>query len=150
MSSYRFRLSTLLRIRQNLRDECRQQLVEAERAEEIIITRIAQLNEELIVLRMHAQAVSGPGRINIDRLLDAGRYEMMLKAERQAADDQRQAVAAEVERRRQALVEADREVKVLEKLRDQQLVRHRAEEAKREIKQLDATAIQLVTGREVA
>jgi flagellar export protein FliJ len=57
-------------------------------------------------------------------------------------------VTAEVDRRRQSLVEADREVKVLEKLREQQLARHNTEQAKREIKQLDAVAIQLAIGKE--
>ncbi len=132
-------------MRGNLRDECRQQLVEAERAEDILIARISELNHELLALRDHAHTVSQPGRINVDKLLDAGRYEMLLKAERQVADEQRQAVAAEVEKRRQTLVEADREVKVLEKLREQQLARHRADESRRELKQLDAVGIQAAT-----
>jgi flagellar FliJ protein len=148
MASFRFRLSTLLRMRENLRNECRQHLVEAERAEDIILVRIAELNDELAVLRRHCDTVSRPGAINVDRLLDAGRYEMILKTERQAADEQRQTVAAEVDRRRQSLLEADREVKVLEKLREQQLARHNTDQAKREIKQLDAVAIQLAIGKE--
>jgi flagellar protein FliJ len=145
MATFHFRLATLLRIRENLRDECRLQLTEAQRAEDIIVERIAEIDDELMILRRHTHHASGPGPINVDRLLDAGRFEMILKAEKAAAEDQRKAVAAEVDRRRQLLVEADREVKVLEKLRAQQVTRHRLAENKREVKRLDAAALQLAT-----
>ena len=148
MASFRFRLSTLLRLRKNVRDECRQQLIAAQKAEDIIAARIAALEDELAMLRLHALVSSRPGRVNVDRLLDAGRYEMMLKAQRYAADEQRQAVLGEIERRRLALVETDREVKSLEKLREQQTLRHGQEEAHREMKQMDETALQAVRQRE--
>ena len=51
-------------------------------------------------------------------------------------------MAAEIERRRQALVEADREVRVLEKLRERQLEQHRREEELRETKRLDEVVTQ--------
>ena len=148
MAKFRFRLSTLLRLRESVRDECRQQLIAAQRAEDIIAARIGALDEELATLRLHALVSSRPGPVNVDRLMDAGRYEMMLKAERHAADEQRQAVRGEIERRRQALVEADREVKSLEKLRDQQLLRHRQDEARRDMKQMDEAALLTVRGWE--
>jgi len=144
MAKFRFRLSTLLRVRENVRDECRQQLIAAQRAEEVIAARVAALDEALASLRLHALVASRPGPVNVDRLLDAGRYEMMLKAERHAADEQRQAVIGEIDRRRQALVEADREVKSLDKLRTQQALRHRQEESRQEIKQMDEAALQTV------
>ena len=148
MSAYRFRLETLLRLRENVRDECRQQLATAQRAEEILANRITDLNNNLIDLQRTTHIARQPGVVNVDRLLDAGRYEFALKAQRQAADEQRQAVQAEVERRRQSLVESDREVKTLEKLRAQQTARHRQEENRRETKQLDATSIQRAFIRE--
>ncbi|HEY2882375.1 MAG TPA: flagellar export protein FliJ [Pirellulales bacterium] len=136
-------MSTLLRVRENLRNECHQHLAAAEEAAEIIRNRIADLDEEIVGLRRQTREASLPGPVNIDRLLDAGRYETTVRAARQAAMEQLQTISAEVERRRQALVEADRNVKSLEKLREQQLNRHRAEEARREIKQLDERAILL-------
>ena len=51
-------------------------------------------------------------------------------------------MAAEIERRRQALVEADREVRVLEKLRQRQAEQHRRDEDLREVKRLDEVASQ--------
>jgi flagellar export protein FliJ len=150
MAPFRFRLSTLLRLRENLRDECRQQLSAAQRAEDIVAARIAELDGELGGLRQHCQRVSRPGPINVDRLLEAGRYEMTLRAEQQAAQTQRATVSAEVERRRESLVEADRGVKTLEKLEEQQRTRHRFEDSRRDIKQLDAMALQLQAAQEEA
>jgi flagellar protein FliJ len=147
--SFRFRLSTLLRLRENLRDECRQQLAAAQRAHQIILDRIAQLEAEFADLRLRIGDFCAPGPLNVDRLLDAGRYELALKGQRSAADEQRQTVEAEVERRRQALVEADRAVKTLEKLREREATRHRQDEQRRESKLLDATALQTAYAREV-
>jgi flagellar export protein FliJ len=45
-----------------------------------------------------------------------------------------------MEHRRVALAEANREVRVLEKLRDRQHERHRQEENRQEIKELDEVA----------
>jgi flagellar protein FliJ len=148
MAAFRFRLATLLRLRENVRDDCRAQLAAAQRAQDIIYARIAELSGEIDQLRQRVGIVSRPGTVDVDQLLEASRYEMTLKAQRQSADEQRRAVEAEVERRRQALVEADREVKTLEKLREQQTTRHQLEQHRRETKQLDATAIQLHYGKE--
>jgi hypothetical protein len=81
MPPFRFRLSTLQHLRENVRDECRQQLAEAQRAEDILAARIAELDDEIAFIRQHAKTASQVGPINVDRLLDAGRYEMALRAE---------------------------------------------------------------------
>ena len=106
--------------------------------------RISGGDEGRATLSLQAVVASRPGPVNVDRLLDAGRYETILKAERHAVDKRRQAVMGEIDRRRQALVEADREVKSLEKLRTQQALRHRQEESRLEIKQMDEAALQTV------
>ncbi len=53
---------------------------------------------------------------------------------------QRAAVAEEMNKRREALVEADREFKVLEKLREKRLQEHGAETLAQEMKVLDEAA----------
>ena len=118
--------------------------------EDILTARIAELDDEIAFIRQQSKIASQVGPINVDRLLDAGRYEMALRAERQSAAGQRETVAQEVQRRRQALVDADREVKSLEKLRERQLERHRHEESRHESKQLDAIAVQSSFVREEA
>ncbi len=63
-----------------------------------------------------------------------------MKAQRSQLDGQRETLATEIEHRRLALVEANREVRVLEKLREKQVTRHRRDENRRETKVLDEVA----------
>jgi flagellar protein FliJ len=80
--------------------------------------------------------------LDVNRLLEAQRYELLLKSRGEELTKQSALLAAEIERRRQALVEADRDVRVLELLDE----RHRREDARRQLrletKQLDETALQ--------
>ncbi len=82
----------------------------------------------------------GPGRVNVDMLIGADRYEVVLKAEMAVIDQKHAQLAAEIERRRQDLVAADREVRLLEKFRDKLAERHRQAEGAMEMKQLDEVA----------
>src|SRR4051812_24501353 len=108
MASFRFRLATLLRLRESWRDERRGHLAEAQHAENLILERIEQLDRELTDLKRRSLHAARPGLLNVDQLAEAARYEMILKAQRESADQQRQAVVAEVAKRREALVAADR------------------------------------------
>jgi flagellar FliJ protein len=140
MPAFRFRLQTVLRLRSALCDERRGQLAEALRLRGELDERMAALAREMAELRHHCQEVSGPGPVRIDCLVDAQRYESHLRSEQAALEVQRQSVTREVERRRQALVEADRELRVLEKLRDARQARHLADERRQETAQFDEMA----------
>jgi len=142
MAKFKFRLATLLRLRELARDERRAQLAQAYRAQEILEEQKRQLEQHLTELRLRTRLAAGPGEVDIDRLLEARRFEAVLLAQRQQVDQKQEAVGREVERRRQALVEANREVQVLENLRARQQERHRAVENRREIKSLDEIALQ--------
>jgi flagellar export protein FliJ len=62
---------------------------------------------------------------------------------------QRETVLGEVARRRELLVEADREVKILEKLREKQAQRRLQDDDLQEMKRLDEVAGQRHTAEEV-
>ncbi len=141
MAQFQFRMATLLRLRESWRDERRAALAEAQHAEQVIAERIALIDCDLVALRRQSLDAARPGVINVDRLADSTRYEMILKVERQSADQQRQAVAEEVERRRESLMTADRDVRVLEKLRESQLDQHRDAQQRSEVKQLDEISL---------
>jgi len=142
MDRFLFRLEPLLKLRQARRDECRAALAEALRVDEVLRKQLDGLARELEALREFCRRKSAPGGLDIDRLVEAQRYELVTRGQQQNVAQQRQTVAAEIERRRQALVEADREVHVLEKLRERQAEAHRREEELREIKRLDEVASQ--------
>jgi flagellar export protein FliJ len=142
MAKFKFRLTTLLKIREATRDERQAELAEAYRADDILVERLRQIHGEFGALLEECRKAAGPGAVNIDRLLEAQRYEVMLRAYEKQTLEQRRRLAEEIERRREALLAANREVRVLEKLREHQLERHREEENRRDIKRLDEIAQQ--------
>ncbi len=117
MGKFVFRLAALLRLRESARDQRRAALAEAFRVDDALAKQLAGVAAELEALRNLRRRAAGPGTVNVDRLVEAHRYELAAGQQQLQITRQRQTVAAEIERRRQALVEADREVRVLEKLR---------------------------------
>ena len=148
MATFHFRLATLLRIREADRDERRAQLSDAQQAEAIVAGRIKEMDQEIAAIRQLGQLAAAPGKVNVDQLLDMQRYEIQLKIERAATEDQRQKIAQEVERRLERAIAADREVRILEKLRETQLAKHRSEEEKVDQKRFDELAGQLAFYRD--
>jgi len=140
MAKFKFRLATLLRLREAARDGRRAQLAQAYRADEIIEHQRRTIARELSRLEGQNRQASAPGEIDVDRLLEVRRYELVLRSQQQETGQQHEAVRAEIERRREALVGANRQVRVLELLRQKQHERHRQEENRQEIKQLDEAA----------
>jgi len=140
MAKFKFRLATLLRLREAARDERRALLALAYRADEIIEQQRTRVADERRELERQSRRASAPGRLDVDRLLESRRYELVLQSQDQQLAQQHQAVQTEVERRRQALVDANRQVRVLEALHQKQLDHHRQEENRQEIKQLDEMA----------
>ncbi len=149
MPKFIFRLATLLRLRESARDERRQQLAQAYQAEELVRREEQRVENELAGLLDQARRAAGPGPIDVDAMLEAQRFEIVLKSQRRRLAGQREMVRAEIERRRQALVEANREVQVLERLRQRQAERHRDEENRRDILRIDEVAQRRALAEEV-
>ncbi len=140
MGKFKFRLHTLLRLRQVTRDERRGQLAEAYQADEIIADSQNKIQRELDDTQTQGRRAVAPGAIDVDRLLESQRYEVVLDAQKKHAAEQRRKVQEEIQRRTDFLVEANREVRVLEELREKQLQRHRQEWNRQEVKLLDEAA----------
>jgi flagellar FliJ protein len=139
MPRFQFRLATLLRLRELARDERRALLAEAMRLSDQVQAR----QDEITALVESTRKLQRPsaGAIDVDGLLNATRYELVLRAELQQLQMQQATIGAEIEKRRQALVEADRDVRSLERLRETQQERHLAEEEERSRKELDEIAV---------
>ncbi len=148
MARFQFRLATLLRLRELARDERRTQLAEA-------LTLIDQLRERSrqiddLLRETHRLQAPPVGALDADRLLNATRYELVLRAEQRALQLQEASLAGEVEKRRQALVAADREVRSLELLREKQQERHAQEEEDRSRKEFDEIAVRRYAGEDTS
>ena len=138
MAKYRFRLQTLQRLREIHRDEQRGRLAEAYRAATILSEQQREVHRELTHLQqLQRESLISP-QTDINRLLEVQRHRLTLRGQRETMRKQAELLAAEIERRRQALVESDQEVRVLEKLQKRQREQHRIETERREAKEYDA------------
>jgi flagellar FliJ protein len=137
---FQFRLTPLLRLHEATRNERRAHLAEAYRADEILRGQVAEVEQGLAALKQECRRSAQPGTVNVDRLIDSQRYEFLLLAQRATLKQHEEALAAEIERRRQALVDADREVRILEKLRETQQQQHNQEIERHEVKLMDEVA----------
>src|SRR6476469_4981618 len=140
MAKYKFRLNTLQKVREAHRDQQRGSLAEAYRAEQVLAENRAQLTVEERELRELQRSATEGQYLDVNRLLEAQRYELLLKAQSQELAKQAVLLAAETERRRQLLVEADREVRVLELLDERHRDAHARDAQRAETKRLDDVA----------
>jgi flagellar FliJ protein len=138
---FQFRLQTLLRLRLAERDQRRADLAKALRAEELLRAEERALEASQAQAAGRSRELKSPGTANVDALLGAHRYEVVLAAQRRQLKQQMAQVEAETERRRQAVVEADRQLRVLEKLRDRQAAAWKKASDREETKQFDEMAI---------
>jgi flagellar export protein FliJ len=141
MSAFRFRLATLLRLREAARDERRGQLAEAVQLDQRVRGQVQQVRGAIDASKQTRRQAVGGSSLDVDRLLAAARHELALEGEEQVYLRQLEAIGVELERRRQALVEADREVRTLERLRETHQERHVREELRSEQKVLDELAL---------
>jgi flagellar FliJ protein len=137
MAKYRFRLETLLKLREARRDQQRTALAEAFRAEQVLANNRRALADERTKLREVQRSATADRYLNVNRLLEALRYEMVLRSNEQELSRQEKLLAVETERRRLALVEADREVRTLELLDKRHRKQHTQRQQRLESKLLD-------------
>lgn len=150
MREFKFRLATLLKLRESTREECRRRLAETFCVDDLLRRQIEGIDLQITHLRHRCRAAVNVGQVDIDTLVAAQRNEMALRFQRLQNVRQREHVAREIEKCRTTIIEADREVRVLEKLRDKQSARHRTEQHRAEIKELDEMGIQRWTRQEFA
>jgi flagellar FliJ protein len=148
MAKYKFRLQTLQKVREARRDEQRTALADAFRAEQILAKSRAELAAETETLRALRRAASSGRYLDVNQLLEAQRYELLLKAQSQELTKQAILLAAETERRRQLLVESDREVRVLERLDERHHDEFTQEQSRRETVRMDEIATNAWRGKQ--
>lgn len=140
MSKFHFRLATLQKLRETHRDEMRAKLAEAFQAEKLLEERIQAIHDEASVLQQARRDSLQIQKTNVNQLLSSQRYSAVLRGQISTMQQQTQTIAVEIEKRRLALVEADKEVRVLEKLCEKQLQAHRKQAMVAEAKVMDEIA----------
>jgi lipopolysaccharide biosynthesis regulator YciM len=120
--------------------ETRAQLAESLAAQRDVAERKSALDKKLEEQRQCCRRGIAPGRVDLDRLLTADRYELVLRAELQAVVAREESLSVEIAARQRAVATADGEVRALEKLRGRQLERFRQQEALVAVNELDEVA----------
>jgi len=141
MAKFQFRLESLLKLRQANRQRRRLELAEAFHAEQVLENQAQQLAQDIREVVLRSRVSASPGHVDVDQLRDTHRYRLVLDAQHAVLKQRMEQVAAEVHKRRAALAEAEKEVRVLEKLRERQLSEHTAGELHRELMELDEVAV---------
>lgn len=140
MAKSKFRLEPLLRLREATRDDRRADLAQAYEAERILGEQKENISSDIHDLKENSRQAARPGSINVDVLLAAHRHELALRAHEQLLDQQGSELTAEIERRHESLVEADQEVRILEKLKEKKLAQQKHDEALQQVKRMDEVA----------
>lgn len=139
MAGFEFQLGSVLKLRERARDIASQMYEQALTARSRLDEQIAELQQLRDAQRPY-QKESSSGVINPQNVLDSQRYQMQLTQEVQAVESQRDLVEAECEKRRLLLVDREKEVRSLEKLRERQLAEWNASQAKQQQITLDQWA----------
>jgi hypothetical protein len=115
MAKPTFRLATLLRVRENTRDMRRAELALTYREDETLGRQQEELGREQETLRDRTREAAGPGAVDVQQLIAAQQYDRLIAVRQEELRQRRRALAEEIERRCEAAVAADREVKVIER-----------------------------------
>ncbi|ADB18991.1 flagellar export protein FliJ [Pirellula staleyi DSM 6068] len=141
MAPFRFRFQTLLNMRVSERAQKQGDLAKALEAMDVLERQELELEREATQLVESSRAVIQPGAMDVDAVVRIQRHRLILKASVDQLRKRKSDVKAEVDRRRSVLVEADRQVRVMEKLAEKLETAHTTEELAREQKLMDELAV---------
>ena len=137
---FRYRLEPLLKIRRYREKERQKEHAAA-------VQEVFKQKQELVALDRYRldtldhQRSQQVGNFNIADALVCSRYLVKLKRQRMAGTGLLHGLEKEAEKKRRKLVDAARERKIYELLKEKQQLRHRQEIEKQEQKELDEVAV---------
>ena len=140
MPPFHFRLETLLKLRCIERDRYHQELTEVLDRQKSLQESLDAVDEEIVELSARERSAFDSKNTDMVLIRDLGRHKMLLGEKRTKMRRQMELLVEEVEACRVRLLEADRAVKTLEKLREKQRLQHRIEQQRAEIKEFDEIA----------
>lgn len=141
MRGFRFRLKALQRIREESRKIAQRKLAGAMQQRNTLVAEGQEVQTELQGLEDQMRQLVAKQQLNIDVVLNGHRHRTSLQGKLSQLDKAIAKANDEVSRCRAKLVEADRDVKVLEKLHERQLAEHNQKIAAHEAKLLDEAAL---------
>lgn len=137
MKRFSFRLQRILDIREQIRDELRQELVRKNQARDHEIRVLAELEEESL-----RTMIREGGTYSAPELMMFGDYRLRLKMRITEQQGRVAVVVQEAEEAKARYIEASKEAKALEMLRQKRKAEHSEQALKEEGAQLDEVAVQ--------
>ncbi|MDR1964037.1 MAG: flagellar export protein FliJ [Planctomycetaceae bacterium] len=141
---FQFRLEPLITIRDNVLKEKQGELAKAYEARRIAEEKKQELEQELSENVAAGRQRMTAGAIDIEFLLGLRRHEMYINAQMDVVQGHLRQIDEEIERRRIAVMEAHKELKIVEKLKEKRYERYQTEENRKEIIRMDETALRKI------
>ena len=138
---FSFRLEPLIKIRKNTLQERQAELAQAYGERSILEEKLLEVEKQLAEGTETARNLMQPGKkVNVDFLLGIRRQEMFLRVNQEELKQEIQNADVKIERCLAAVVEANKEVKILEKLKEKRYEQYLKEEKREEEKTMDEMA----------
>ena len=138
---FKFRLEPLITIRDNNLKERQRKLAEAYDARKILEEYLQEIDRQLDEGIAAVRELSQPGQtINVESLIGFRRQEMFLRANQDDLMQKMKMIDEEIEKRRIAMIEANKELKIVEKLKEKRYEKYVEEEHIAETKMMDEIA----------
>ena len=138
---FKFRLAPLITIRDNKLKERQRKLAEAYEARKILEEHLQEIERQLDEGIAAVRELSQPGQtVNVEHLIGFRRQEMFLRANQEDLTKKMKMIDEEIEKRRAAMIEANKELKIVEKLKEKRYEKYLEEENKAETKMMDEIA----------
>ncbi|MEZ6046922.1 MAG: hypothetical protein R3C11_15345 [Planctomycetaceae bacterium] len=117
MKKFQFQLDPLLKYRENRRDVCRQVLAQVLAADEELVQQKNRVQKEYHSIENEIKQLGQQGKIDIDRISSRRFHLGQLKIKMKMIDENRRQLEEKINLCRQALIQADQDVKVIEKIK---------------------------------
>ncbi len=118
-NSFRFRLQSIVRLRERERDQAADEFKLAMQAKQVLLDQITTLQSERQQVNLQRN-VSQTGAFDPQKMLEAHRYQIHLDSQVAHLQEQVSLVEQECQRRRAKLVKCEQAVRALEKLKEKQ------------------------------
>ena len=137
---FTFRLEPLISIRDNVLKEKQAELAKAYEARRIIEEARVKVERDIGDNLQAGREMLRSGKIDVNFLLGVREHEIFLLAQLEQAKQDIIEIEKEIDLRRRAVVEANKELKIIEKLKEKKYEKHLAEEKRKETIQMDEIA----------
>lgn len=139
MPAFVFKFESVLRVRRHRRDQCRRMLADLLADDDKLAAERAHLEQTRTEQLDELRELGRRGEVDIDRSASRQYYIGRLLGEMRLVDRKRETLAGQLKLCRQALVKADQEVKMLEKLREKHEHEFRAAHERHSARELEDT-----------